>query len=179
MPDEFLTDFISGRPVANVGAEANRQMVERFLVESKGYRRSDISVDFEVTIPVAGSPYRARVDLLVSIPCEKHSGAPVAVMAVKCAAGSIGSREREILAAARVVNEHYQIPLAVATDGRTAIVLDTVSGKKWKEGLDRIPSRQEAEALLNTLTLERLPEKRLEGERLIFRSYDSQNVNRV
>ena len=92
---------------------------------------------------------------------------------------SLTPREREILAAARVVNEHYQIPLAVATDGRTAIVLDTVSGKKWREGLDRIPSRQEAEALLNTFTLERLPEKRLEGERLIFRSYDSQNVNRV
>ena len=64
MPNETLTDFISGRTVPNVGAEANRQAVERFLVESKGYRRTDIRVDFEATIQVTGSPYLARVDLL-------------------------------------------------------------------------------------------------------------------
>ena len=177
MPDEFLTDFISERSVPNVGAEANRQAVERFLVESKGYHRTDISVDFEVTIQVAGSPYLARVDLLVSIPCEKRSGASVAVMAIKCAAGSIGSREREVLAAARVVNEGYQIPLAVATDGKTAIVLDTVSGKKIGAGMDSIPSKNEALEKLKSLELQPLPKERLEREKLIFRAYDIENVN--
>ena len=38
MSDDTLVDYITGKTVANVGAEANRQAVERFLVQKKGYR---------------------------------------------------------------------------------------------------------------------------------------------
>jgi hypothetical protein len=103
-------------------------------------------------------------------------GAKSHFMVLKCAAGSLGSREREIVAAARLLDA-YQIPWAVVSDGKTAIVLDTVSGKKIGDGLDAIPSRQEAIAQLQAYTPLAFPEERREREKLIFRTYDVENVN--
>ena len=177
MPHDTLVDYITGETVPDVGAEGNRQAVERFLVERKGYLRSDIAVDLEVMMEVGGSRYRSSVDLVVSVPLPERSETSVKIMVFKCAAGSLGSREREILSAARLINGTYQIPLAVATDGVTAILLDTLTGKKWGEGLDAIPSRQAACKRLHTLVFQPLPVDRREREKLIFRSYDSLNVN--
>jgi hypothetical protein len=97
-------------------------------------------------------------------------------MAIRCAAGSLGSREREILAAARLLDDCL-IPLAVVSDGKTATVLDTASGKKIGDGLDAIPSKKEAIKKLDALELQPLPADRREKEKLIFRTYDSENVN--
>lgn len=164
-----LTDFITGEVVPDIGAEANRQQVEHLLVEQKGFSKEDIAVDVDIDIDIAGSPYRSQVDLVVSIDNTR-------MIAVKCAAGSLGSREREILAAARLLDA-YQIPFSVVSDGHTAVVLDTVSGKKIGEGLDVIPSKESARAYLKKMRPEPLAAKRLEGEKLIFRTYDVMNVN--
>ena len=48
--NDTISDFITGRPKANAGAEANRQAVERLLVESKGYDRQEIEVDAPITL---------------------------------------------------------------------------------------------------------------------------------
>jgi hypothetical protein len=179
MIEETLIDYITGETVLNRGAEANRQAVERFLVERKGYLRSDIAVSVPLVVEAAGRSYRSAVDLVVSVPPSDRTGSPVQLMAFKCAAGSLGSREREVLAAARLLNAAYQIPLSVASDGATAIVLDTLTGKKRGEGLDWIPSRQAAFDMLGRLAFEALPADRRGREMLIFSSYDSLNVNRV
>ena len=96
--------------------------------------------------------------------------------AVKCAAASLESREREIIAAARLLDDH-QIPFAVVSDGKTAIVMDTVSGKRIGEKLDEIPSKHEAQKILAERVLEPLPVNRIEREKLIYRSYDMMNIN--
>lgn len=168
---EFIVDFITGRSVPNIGAEENRQAVERFLVEQKGYARDDITVDDPFELEIAGEVYRSRIDLTVR-------AADRIFMCIKCAPGSLGSREREIVAAARLMAP-YQIPCAVVSDGKTALVIDTVSGKTTAEGLEAIPSRDEARELLAGLRLEPFPDKRRHREGLIFRSYDTMNVNRV
>jgi len=170
-PYTMITDFVTGREVPNVGAEENRQAVERFLVAEKGYLKEDIEVDADIAITVAGEPYNSQVDLVVSA-----DGGKMRFMAIKCAAGSLGSREREIVAAARLLDE-YQIPYAVVSDGQTAIVLDTVTGKKIGDGLDAIPSKQEAITRLKAFTPVGFPKDRLEREKLIFRTYDIENVN--
>ncbi len=170
-PHTMITDFVTGREVPNVGAEENRQAVEKYLIDKKGYLEEDIDVDVDVAITVAGEPYRSQVDLVVS-----PDGGKTRFMAIKCAAGSLGSREREIVAAARLLDE-YQIPCAVVSDGKTASVLDTVTGKKIGDGLDAIPSKGEALAKLKSLTLLAFPEERREREKLIFRTYDIENVN--
>jgi hypothetical protein len=170
-PYTMIADFVTGREVPNVGAEENRQAVEKLLVEEKGYLKEDIKVDVDIAITVAGQPYRSQVDLVVSA-----DGGQTRFMAIKCAAGSLGSREREIVAAARLLSE-YQIPCAVVSDGKTAIVMDAVSGKKIGDGLDAIPSKQEAIIQLKSYTSPAFPEERREREKLIFRTYDIENVN--
>lgn len=170
-PYAMIIDFITGREQPNVGAEENRQAIERFLVNSKGYSKEDIEVDADIGLTIAGEPYRSQVDLVISPDAGKTR-----FMAVKCAAGSLGSREREIVAAARLLDD-YQIPVAVVSDGKTAIVMDTVTGKKMAQGLDAIPSKEEALRQLSSTEFLPLPEKRREREQLIFRTYDSDNVN--
>jgi len=167
----MITDFITGQPIPDMGAEANRQAVERLLVRDKGYTKKDIDVDVEMVLTVAGERYRTRLDLVVRVGGTRY-------MVIKCAAGSLGSREREVIAAARLLDENYQIPLAVVSDGETAIVIDTVTGKKLGEGLDAIPSKDMAESRLLRLDPVPLDENRREREKLIFRSYDMMNVNR-
>jgi len=168
-PVDVIIDFITGKEIPDVGPEANRQRVERVLVEQKGYAKEDIEVDVPLEIEIGGKDYRSSVDLVVSLDGKR-------LMAVKCVAGSLGSREREIIAASRLLNK-YQIPFSVASDGKSAIVLDTVSGKKMGERLNAIPSKEEIKKSSAATQLEPLPQKRLEKEKLIFRSYDSMNVN--
>ena len=170
-PYTLITDFVTGREVPNVGAEENRQAVERFLVAGKGYLKEDIEVDVDIAINVGGEPYNSQVDLVINA-----DGGKTRFMVIKCAAGSLGSREREIVAAARLLDES-PIPCAVVSDGKTATVLDTVTGKKIGDGLGAIPTKQEAITKLESYTPLAFPEERREREKLIFRTYDMQNVN--
>ena len=57
-PYTMIADFVTGREVPNVGAEENRQAVEKLLVAEKGYLKEDIKVDVDIAITVAGQPYR-------------------------------------------------------------------------------------------------------------------------
>jgi hypothetical protein len=167
--DEFIIDFITGAPIANAGAEANRQQVEHLLIETKGYAKKDVGVDVPISLDVDGERYESTADLVVTL-----KGHPY--MVIKCAPGSLGSREREVIAAARLLGR-YQTPLAVASDGRTTIVWDTVSGKEIGQGLDAVPSKPLAVKNFDPSTLILLPETKRRQQQLIFRSYDSMNVN--
>ena len=172
-PYSMITDFVTGKDIPNVGAEENRQMVEQFLVREKGYAKEDIAVDVDLAINIGAETYRSQIDLVVS---ADGGYGPTRLMAIKCAAASLGSREREILATARLLEE-YQLPYSVVSDGKTAIVLDTVSGRKLGEGLQAILSKEAALTKLNNLKLVPFPKEKREREKLIFRSYDSMNVN--
>jgi len=168
-PVPTVVDFVTGEQVPDMGAEANRQAVERILVNELGYEKKDVAVDVDIEMSISGEPYRSQIDLVVSVD-------GVRFMAVKCAAGSLGSREREILAAARLLDT-FQIPLSLVSDGKTAILLDTASGKKLGEGLHMIPTKAQARDIIQSANLQPLAPDRLEREKLIFRSYDSMNVN--
>ena len=54
-----VTDYITGEEIPDIEAEANRQAVERFLLEKKGYLKNDIEVDAAIMMIVAGEPYRS------------------------------------------------------------------------------------------------------------------------
>jgi hypothetical protein len=166
-----VKDFLTGREIPDIGAETNRQAVARYLVEIKGYPAADILRDAPLEFEVAGERYRSRIDLLVMA-----GRPPRPFMAIKCAAGSLGSREREIVSAGRVYGEH-QVPLAVVSDGQNAIVLDTISGRKLAEGLAAIPDARAADRLVAAQAPVPYPPERLERERRVFRSYDILNVN--
>lgn len=166
---DTLIDYITGESKIDTGAEANRQAVERFLVESKGFDKSQVSVDLPIQVDVDGETYRSRVDLVVSVDGALR-------ICIKCAPGSLGSRERETLAAARLLAA-VPVPLCVVSDGKTAIVLDTATGRKLGEGLDAVPSNADLAAALVDEPAPLSPERRRK-EAIIFRSYDSMTVNR-
>lgn len=170
-PYRMIRDYITGRWIPEVGAEGNRQKVERLLVEQKGFQPGDVEVDAEIAFEIDGRPYRSTVDLVVS-----PDGGRTRFMVVKCVAGSLGSREREVVSAARLL-DCFQIPLAVVSDGESAVVLDTLSGRKIGEGLAAIPCREAAAKEAQRFERIPYPPDRLQRERLIFRTYDVENVN--
>jgi len=165
-----MKDYITGKEIPDIGSEANRQVMERFLVEEKDFLKDDIEVSLPIAFEIDGENYQSRVDLVVCVGSRR-------LMAIKCAAGSLGSREREILAAARIADT-YQIPFAIVTDGKTAILFDTLSGKKIGEGLQKIPSKRNLSRYVKNAVFLPFPKERLKREKLIFRSYDSMDVNR-
>jgi hypothetical protein len=170
-PFTTIVDYATGRKIPCVGAEENRQRLEKFLVEKKGFARRDLRIDEDLALSIQGKAYRSQVDLVVRV-----GEADTAVMAFKCCAASPGSREREIVSAARLL-EKYQIPFAVASDGRTATVLDTLTGRKIGEGLEAVPSKSEALKHLSSIEPQPLAPEKVEREKLIFRTYDMENVN--
>jgi hypothetical protein len=166
---ETITDFLTGREIPNIGSEMNRQALEQYLVEDRGFEKKELLVDQPLSLMIQGELYHTTVDMMITVDDKK-------IMAVKCAAGSLGSREREALAMARLA-EAYQIPYAIVSDGKTAHILDTVSGKKIGQGLPAIPSRSEIREQLPQLLFQEFPAEKKEREKLIFRSYDSMNIN--
>ena len=172
-PYKMIVDFATGRKLPDIGAEANRQAVERFLVREKGYAKTDIEVDVDIAFEVAGEPYRSQLDLVVSVAFEE---AAVRYMVIKCAPGSLGSCVRETVSAARLLDRH-QIPLAVVSNGREAIVVDTITGKTVGQEMQAIPSRLDAASALRAAALQPYPAERVEREKLIFRTYNCEYVN--
>ncbi|WP_457553042.1 type I restriction enzyme HsdR N-terminal domain-containing protein [Desulfobacula sp.] len=167
--DYMITDYITGKPVRNIGPEASRQIFEKFLVDEKGYDKKNIKVDKELIVQFKGEDYVSAIDLIVS--CKEK-----AFMAITCVAGSIGSYEREILAGARLIYD-YQIPFAVSTDARDAVVLDTVSGKKTGQGLDAIPSKKDLLKVFDSMEFKPFDKNRKEKEMIIYRSFNLEKVN--
>jgi hypothetical protein len=165
-----LTDYLSGQSIPAAGAEENRQTLLKYLVEEKGYAKGDLAIDVPIQVTAAGEVYDSTVDVVARVDGET-------VFVVKCAAGSLGSREREAVSAARLL-EAAPVPLAVVSDGNTATLLDTDTGKALGSGLAAIPDRLAARSYRRARPTVPLEEKRRERECLVFRSYDSMNVNR-
>lgn len=165
-----LCDFITGKEVPNVGAEENRQSVEKYLVNGKGYPRETISVDFPLHLDLDGESYDTELDLVISVD-------DLPLMLVKCAAASLDSRVREAVAAARILSPSHQLPFAVVSDGSTALIHDGITGKKLGEGLSRIPSFEILAAWKGENVLTPLAGDRVLRQRLVFRTYDTLNVN--
>jgi hypothetical protein len=168
---ETLKDYITGKTVSNIGAEGNRQQVEKFLVNVKGYDRQDIEVDAPIHLDMGEEQFYSKLDLVVRVRGWRY-------MVIKCVPGSLASREREVIAAARLLEKNYQLPLAAASDGRSALVWDTISGKLIGEGMQAIPSPMKAQASFNPQSLQALDISRKWRQQLIFRSYDSHNIHR-
>lgn len=168
-PGQTLIDFITGKEIPNIGWEENRQMVARMLVENKGYSKKDIEVDADIALTIKGKPYESKVDLVVSMQAKR-------VLAIKCAAGSLNSCEREIIAAARLL-DNFQIPFAVVSDGINAIVWDTITGECLGKDIAAIPTQKQLTEKWGQLKFQSLPESRAQREALIFRTYDMEYVN--
>jgi len=158
-------DYVTGDQVVDTDDERYRQNLARFLIDRKGYQRSEIEVKRRVETLFAGQFVVSTVDFTVGTDGKRF-------MVVRYGPGSIVTRQRSAVAAARVLDPDHQIPLAVATNGKDAAVLDTVTGKVIGEGLDAIPDRETAMRMLASVELVPLPAERREGEFRILNAYD-------
>ena len=134
-----LQDYLTGETIADTADERLRQRVARHLVEQSGYALADIAARaaHEIESAHAASGVETVViDFVVSV--RKRAG-----LVIRYGPGSLVSRERPTIAAARRLEPACVVPIAVATNGRDARILDAVTKKLIATGLDRIPTRAE------------------------------------
>ena len=163
MPE--ICDFITGQAFLDTDDEGIRQKIERLLIEEKWYSKQDIEVDREFEIVIGKEIHKSKVDLIVNVEEKRF-------MIIRCARGSLVSREREVISCARILDV-YQIPFAVVTNGEDAEVLDTISGEVIGNGLGAIPSKANALEAIKQIEFKKLLEKRIEKEKRIFLAFNA------
>ena len=160
------TDYITGETLVDTDDERCRQDLARFLVEEKGYAKSDLEPRLSIETLYSGQFVTSTIDITVRVAGKRF-------MILRFAPGSIVTRERPALAAARVLEPAYQIPLTVVTNSREGEVLDTYTGKVVRQGMENIPDKKEAEALVKSLRFDPLEdETKKDRERRILNAYD-------
>jgi hypothetical protein len=129
-----VEDFITGRTITDTHDERLRQKIARLLVEQKGYSKSDISPNFQLTVTVDGKCAKVPVTYVVA-------AGDRAAMIVHYGPGSLVTRHRPAIAMGRLV-EIYQVPVVVVTNGVDADILDGGTGNVTAKGLTGIPQKQ-------------------------------------
>jgi hypothetical protein len=146
-------------------AAAVRKLAEGILLEEKGYAPEDIRKNVVFDVVLGMETVQSRVDFLVLL--DKRSA-----MVIKCAAGSLGSRERHVVAAARVLGE-LPVPVAVVMDPMSAVVLDGVRGAVVGEGFEAIPTKEQLSTIISGKEITPLPPEKLEREKRVLLAFDA------
>jgi hypothetical protein len=146
-------------------AAAVRHLAEQLLLGEKGYVPADIRKNVVFDVALGGETIKSNVDFLVFFD-------NTSAMVVKCAAGSLASRERHVVAAARVLGS-LPVPVAVVMDPMNAVVLDGVTGKVMGEGYKSIPTKVQLIALLARTMLTPMAPDKLEREKRVLLAFDA------
>ena len=160
-----LADFVTGEPLVDTDDERYRQKLARLLVEEKGFAKSELTMRRRIETLFAHQFVASRIDIVVSIENQR-------VMVLRYGPGSLVTRERPAIAAARVLEENQIIPLAVVTNGEDAELLDSRTGKVLETGLGAIPTREAVVALLPGLDFRPVALERREPELRILNAFD-------
>jgi hypothetical protein len=160
-------DYVTGETLIDTDDERYRQRLARFLVEKKGYAKGELEMRLKIETLFANQFVTSTIDVVAGLEGRK-------AMLVRYGPGSLVTRERAAVAAARVLVAAQRIPLAVVTNGENAEVLDTVTGKVLREGLAAVPSREELAAMLPGLDFSPWPAAKREKELRILNAFDIQ-----
>ncbi len=165
-----LTDYITGEELTDTDDERYRQKLSKRMVEELGYAKEELRPRCYIETLFSSQFVRSVIELAVSL---KELGRTFLV--IRYGPGSLVSRERSAIAAARVLEEEYQIPVAVVTNGRDAELLDVASRAVLATGMEAIPTREEAEKLMAEFEfLAPAMGKKREGELRILNAFDVQ-----
>jgi len=158
------TDFITGREITDTDDERYRQKLAHFLVEEKGYSREDVESKRRLEMLIEDNTIASMVDFVVKVGGKSF-------IVIRYGPGSLVTRERPALAAARIL-ESYQVPLTVVTNGEEAEIMNTASGEVLAAGLGSIPDKSTASELLRNTEFHLLSPKQREAEKRILAAYD-------
>ena len=166
-----LHDYLTGEELTDTDDERIRQQISRMMIENLGYHKEDLKPRLTIETLFSRHFVISTIELTVTLHGKQ-------MIIIRYGPGSLVSRERSALAAARVLNSAYRIPLAVVTNGRDAALLDTVTGKLIKSSMAAIPDKKEALQLLPKLVF--LPpqeeEKRIREKRILIKCIQEDNV---
>ncbi len=160
-----LRDVITGQTIPDTHDERIRQRIARWLLEEKGFRRQQLTP--RRCFEVRSEKHRQTVVIDWVVALRDRN-----VMLIRYGPGSLVSRQRPALAAARLL-EPYVVPLAVITNGRNAHILEVDTGKLRAEGLANIPSHDELSAELNRYEFSSLDSGRAAAERRILIAFEA------
>lgn len=161
-----LQDYLTGEELTDTDDERIRQSLSRMMVEEKGYKLEDLQARNKIESLFNRCFVTSTIELTVSYAGRQF-------MIIRYGPGSLVSRERAAIAAARILNPDHSIPLAVVTNGDDAELLDTRSGKIIGYGLNSIPAYITVAELIHQL--EFLPPvrgKKRERELRILNAFD-------
>jgi len=154
-----LHDYLTGEELPDTDDERIRQGLARMLVEEKGYDPGELEPRLTIETLFNHTFVRSIIDLTVRIDGKR-------LFILRYGAGSLVTREKAVIAAARVLDPDYRIPYGVITNGRDAEFLEKASGRVLETGMEGIQDRKEAarlraEAVFETYTDPRKREKAL------------------
>jgi len=136
-----LKDYLTGEELPDTDDERCRQELARMLVEEKGYTADELEPRLVIDTFFNNQSVRSLVELTVRLQGRRF-------MIIRYGPGSLVTRERPAIAAARILDSDYRIPLAVVTNCRDAEMLDTLTGEVLGSGMDAIPDRKKAVVML-------------------------------
>ena len=161
-----LKDYLTGEELTDTDDERIRQSLSRLMVEEKGYSRETLQPRNKIESLFNRCFVTSTIELTVSHADKQF-------MIIRYGPGSLVSRERSAIAAARILNPAYRIPLAVVTNGKGAELLDTRTGKILGFGLESIPDCSRAGELIDQLEfLPPVEELQRELELRILNAFD-------
>ncbi len=158
--------FLTGKLVLDTDRERIRQKIAKFMVHEKGYKISDFQLDREIFVEANNEKIVAFVDLVVRIKDRS-------LMIVRCAPGSVITREAGTVAAARLLEKDYIVPWAVQANLFDASFIDVKKKKAVGYGWESIPTRAQLIKMTSDWPPPKLPEERIPLERQILYSYDT------
>ena len=91
-----ISDYLTGKALADTHDERYRQSIARMLVEKNGFGRGELTPRVPIDIRAGGKSARVRLDLIVSIDEQ-------IAMLIKYAPGSLTTRHQVALAASRLL----------------------------------------------------------------------------
>jgi len=159
-----LDDLITGERVKDTHDERYRQKIARLLIDCKGYLKSDIEPRKGLLVQAEDKRAIIKIDFLVNLSDRL-------CMIIKYGPGSLVTRQRPVLAAARVAAP-YQVPVEVVTNGEDAEILDGLSAKVLSRGLDAIPSKTELHEMADRFDFNLIPAERAVMESRILYCYE-------
>jgi hypothetical protein len=159
-----LTDYITGETLADTHDERYRQALARLLIEQKGHDIKDVKPRQPLIVRAGDCRAVVTIDFVVSV-------ADRLAMVIKYGPGSIVTRHRPALAVSRLLAP-YQIPVAVATNGEDADILDGATGRVIDHGLENLPRRSDLKEITDNFFFEPIPPERAQMESRVVYAYD-------
>jgi hypothetical protein len=157
-----LQDYLTGEVLPDTDDERIRQELARLLVERLGYGKNELEPRLTIDSCFNGNRVQTLIELTARINGRR-------LFILRYGPGSLVTREKAAIAAARILEPGYRIPLAVVTNGRDAELLETARGKVVATGMACIPDRHRAETLAREYLFEPFadPEKRDQALRIL------------